>query len=292
MAKAGEACGAAGSLEAELTCPICLGLYQEPVSLSCGHNFCRQCLEKVLGTRQNSRDPSTCPTCRAHLGPSVEPQNNFKLSNIVEAFQATTLKGQQAGRESFEQGEGGVVPCEHCLDGPRPALKTCLVCEASLCQAHLSKHNARGFLQEHVLVEVGAGQERRCGDHGKLLECYCLKDEKCICILCSIAGTHKGHQVVTVKEGHDKQLVRSSSFPMAPALAAQKGGKAAGRAVGLSQGMGVGVRAAPGISSPPQQGTGALCWNLLCIPSCVLPEQCGQLSRGRRAEKGVWGWPG
>uniref|UniRef100_A0A8C3Y0L4 Zinc finger RING-type eukaryotic domain-containing protein n=1 Tax=Catharus ustulatus TaxID=91951 RepID=A0A8C3Y0L4_CATUS len=41
MAKAQEGCGGAGSLEAELTCPICLGVYQEPVSLACGHNFCR-----------------------------------------------------------------------------------------------------------------------------------------------------------------------------------------------------------------------------------------------------------
>lgn len=227
MAKVGEACGGAGSLEAELTCPICLELYQEPVSLSCGHNFCRRCIEKVLGTWQNSRGPSACPTCRAHLGPTVEPQNNFNLSNIVEAFQATTSKGQQAGRKSFEQeegaeqGEAGVVPCEHCLDGPQPALKTCLVCEASLCQAHLSKHNAKGFHQEHVLVEVGAGEERRCGDHGKLLECYCLKEEECICILCSIAGTHKGHEVITMKEGHGKQLVRSSSLPVVPALAAK-----------------------------------------------------------------------
>ncbi|KAM4892728.1 E3 ubiquitin-protein ligase Midline-1-like isoform 1-T2 [Sylvia borin] len=208
MAKAGE------GLEAELTCPICLGLYREPVSLSCGHNFCRQCIEEVLGAQQkNSRGPSTCPICRAHLGPTAELQNNFKLGSILEAFQATTSKGQQAGRESLEREETGVVLCEHCLDGSQPAVKTCLVCEASLCQAHLSKHNAKGFHQEHVLVEVGAGQaeERRCAHHGKLLECYCLREEMCVCILCSIAGAHRGHEVITMREGHDKQLVKLSS---------------------------------------------------------------------------------
>uniref|UniRef100_A0A8C3RHY7 Uncharacterized protein n=2 Tax=Cyanoderma ruficeps TaxID=181631 RepID=A0A8C3RHY7_9PASS len=218
MAKAGKGSGGAGGLEAELTCPICLCLFQQPVSLSCGHSFCRQCIEEVLGTQQNSRGPSTCPICRAHLGPTEELQNNFKLGNITDAFRATISKGQQARRESLEQEEGtekgktGVVPCEHCLDGSQPAVKTCLVCEVSLCQAHLSKHNAKGFHQEHILVEVGTDQaeERRCGDHGKLLECYCLREEKCICILCSIAGSHKGHEIITMREAHDRQLVKLS----------------------------------------------------------------------------------
>lgn len=233
MAKAQEGCGGAGSLEAELTCPICLSVYQEPVSLACGHNFCRPCIEKVLGQQQNSQGLSTCPTCRARLGPGMNLQKNFKLANIVEAFQANASKGQQAGKESLQQGKAsrkgrtGVVPCDHCLDGSQPAVKTCLVCEASLCQAHLNKHNAKDFHQGHVLVEVGAGKEkeRRCQDHGKLLECYCLGEEMCICVLCSIAGAHKGHEVITMKEARDKELVRGSSLAMVPVLAVRKGGK-------------------------------------------------------------------
>ncbi|XP_053812371.1 E3 ubiquitin-protein ligase Midline-1-like isoform X2 [Vidua chalybeata] len=215
MAKAREGCGGAGSLEAELTCPICLELYEEPMSLSCGHNFCRPCIEEAL----YSQCLWTCPTCMADLGVTLELQSNFKLGNIVEAFKATTSKGQQARRESLQQDEGAekektdVVPCEQCLDGPQPAVKTCLICEASLCQAHLSKHNARDFHQEHILVEVGTGkaEERRCRDHGKLLECYCLREERCICVLCSVAGDHKGHEVITMKEGHDEELVKLSN---------------------------------------------------------------------------------
>lgn len=278
MAKAREGYGGAGSLEAELTCPICLGLYREPVSLSCGHNFCRQCIKNTLGAQQHSQGPYTCPMCRVHLGPTVELQNNFQLGNIVEAFQATASKGQQ--EEGFEKGKTGVVPCEYCLDRPQPAVKTCLVCNVSLCKAHLNKHNAKASQQEHILVEVGAdeAQERRCPEHGKLLECYCQNEDKCICVLCSIAGAHKGHEVITMKEERDKQLVRSSSLPMAPALAAGKGEsrRKGGRAfTGHGEGCEGSPAAAPGISSPPQQGTGALCWNLLFIPSCVLPEQCG-----------------
>ncbi|XP_038006035.1 E3 ubiquitin/ISG15 ligase TRIM25-like isoform X2 [Motacilla alba alba] len=204
------ACGGASVLKAELTCPICLELYQEPVSLSCGHSFCRLCIEGAL----RSQCLGTCPTCMADLGVSLEVYNNFCLRNIVEVFKATASEAQQAGRESLQQDEGAekgktVVPCEQCLDEPQPAVKICLICEASLCQAHLSKHNARDFHQEHMLVEVGEGkaEERRCRVHGKLLECYCLREEECICVLCSTAGAHKGHEIITMKEGHDKELI-------------------------------------------------------------------------------------
>ncbi|XP_039415702.1 E3 ubiquitin-protein ligase Midline-1-like isoform X7 [Corvus cornix cornix] len=208
MAKAWEGCGGAGSLEAELTCPICLGLYRDPVSLNCGHSFCRQCIKNMLGAQQHSQGPYTCPMCRIHLGPTVELQNNFQLGNIVEAFQASASKRQED--EGSEKGKTRVVPCEYCLDGFQEAVKTCVVCNVSLCQAHLSKHNAKASQQEHILVEVGAGEaeERRCPEHGKLLECYCQEEEKCICVLCSIAGAHKGHEVITMKEERDKQLVK------------------------------------------------------------------------------------
>lgn len=300
MAEAREGCGGAGSLEAELTCPICLGLYREPALLSCGHNFCRQCIENVL----RSQGPRMCPTCRAPLEPTVKLQNNFQLGNIVEAFQATTSEAPQARRKDPQKAKGskkgktGVVPCEYCLDGPQPAVKTCLACDVSMCKAHLRKHNAKSFQQEHVLVEVGVGraEDRRCPEHGKPLEFFCLREDECICVLCSIAGAHKGHEVVTMKEGRDRQLVRSCSLPMAPALGERKGEsrRRGGRAfTGNGDGCEGSPAAAPGISSPSQQrAKGALCWNWLFIPSCVSPEQCGQLSRGRRAHKGVWGWPG
>uniref|UniRef100_A0A8C3DN90 Uncharacterized protein n=1 Tax=Corvus moneduloides TaxID=1196302 RepID=A0A8C3DN90_CORMO len=118
------------SCSAELTCPICLGLYRDPVSLNCGHSFCRQCIKNMLGAQQHSQGPYTCPMCRVHLGPTVELQNNFQLGNIVEAFQASASKRQED--EGSEKGKTRVVPCEYCLDGFQEAVKTCVVCNVSL----------------------------------------------------------------------------------------------------------------------------------------------------------------
>lgn len=43
-----------------LECGICLSLVCDPVSISCGHTFCRTCLVKTL-----QRSAKRCPCCRA-----------------------------------------------------------------------------------------------------------------------------------------------------------------------------------------------------------------------------------
>ncbi|XP_010072037.1 PREDICTED: E3 ubiquitin/ISG15 ligase TRIM25-like, partial [Pterocles gutturalis] len=213
MAKSREEFGGGSSLEDELSCPVCLCLYRNPVSLSCGHSFCKHCIQKVLGAQQQSKAPYSCPMCKLQLGPILELQKNFQLCSIVEAFLATSSKGQQ-GKGSAEVQEE-VIPCEFCLDWAQPAVKTCLTCDASLCQAHLNKHNAKPSQQDHILMEVGAGgtaEERRCPEHGRLLECYCQDEGQPVCALCSITDGHKGHSIVTLKEAHDKQLGKLSDI--------------------------------------------------------------------------------
>ncbi|KFO71724.1 E3 ubiquitin/ISG15 ligase TRIM25, partial [Cuculus canorus] len=143
----------------------------------------------------------SCPVCQIQLGPVLELQKNFQLCSIVEAFLATNSKGQQG--KGPAEGKKEVVPCDFCLDCSQPAVKTCLICDASLCQAHLNKHNSKASQQDHILVDVGAGgvaQERRCLEHGRLLECYCQYEGQCICTLCSVTGCHKGHNIITLKE--------------------------------------------------------------------------------------------
>ncbi|KAM6408453.1 E3 ubiquitin/ISG15 ligase TRIM25-like, partial [Rhynochetos jubatus] len=207
MAKAKEGFGRGASLEDELSCPICLCLYRDPVSLSCGHSFCKQCIQKALGAQQQSKAPYCCPMCKLQLGPILELQKNFQLCSIVETFVASTSKGQQDKGSPEEKEE--VVPCDFCLDWSWPAVKTCLICDVSLCQAHLNKHNAKASHKDHVLVEAGtagAAESRRCLEHGRLLEGYCQDEGQYICVLCSISGSHKGHSIITLKEAHDKKL--------------------------------------------------------------------------------------
>ncbi|XP_073468986.1 E3 ubiquitin/ISG15 ligase TRIM25-like [Aquarana catesbeiana] len=76
------------------------------------------------------------------------------------------------------------------------------MCEASLCDNHLRVHNKS---PEHVLCDPTTSLEnRKCSVHKKILEYYCTEDSICICVSCSLAGEHRGHQVVTLDEASEK----------------------------------------------------------------------------------------
>ncbi|XP_074865819.1 E3 ubiquitin/ISG15 ligase TRIM25-like isoform X1 [Carettochelys insculpta] len=218
MAEADEEFQAAAGLEDELLCPICLCFYKNPVSLSCHHSFCKECIQKALAAQQKAKATYSCPMCKLELGPLLELRKNFQLCSIVEKFLATSSNGKQGKQEASPQGKKEIITCDFCLEQPHTAVKICLTCEASLCPSHLSKHNAKAAKKDHVLVDTSyqdSLQERKCDQHGKLLECYCEDDLVLACMMCSITGSHKGHTFITLKEKYDKdQVVLSHTVKM------------------------------------------------------------------------------
>uniref|UniRef100_F7E0S6 Uncharacterized protein n=1 Tax=Ornithorhynchus anatinus TaxID=9258 RepID=F7E0S6_ORNAN len=51
----------AKSLQEELSCSVCMEYFVDPVTLSCGHSFCRLCL---LGCWEEAEESFSCPECR------------------------------------------------------------------------------------------------------------------------------------------------------------------------------------------------------------------------------------
>ncbi|KAM6122871.1 E3 ubiquitin/ISG15 ligase TRIM25-like isoform 2-T2 [Phoenicopterus ruber ruber] len=206
--------GAVARLEEELTCAICLGIYINPVSLSCGHSFCKECIQQAHSRQQFLHVPFSCPVCYAQVDPAMELQPNVQLRSIAQKFldgpahqeeEKCEEQCEEKGESSGQQDE--VILCDFCLQEPQPAVKTCLTCEASLCQAHLSKHSTKSPLKDHVLMEPCDAQflaERRCPQHGKPLECYCKTESVCICVLCCVTSSHKNHEITTLEEAFDQ----------------------------------------------------------------------------------------
>ncbi|XP_075425384.1 E3 ubiquitin/ISG15 ligase TRIM25-like [Ascaphus truei] len=181
---------ASADLREELTCPICLSTYTQHVTLRCGHNFCQGCIGSVWDSQEGSA-VYTCPECRAEFQERPALQRNLTLCNIVERFLSTQP----------EQAET-VIFCTYC-DSSVPAAKTCLLCDASLCDKHLKQHSKP---EEHVLTEPTASlKNRKCPVQKEILKCYCTEDAACICVSCCVFGEHSGHQVETLNEASEKK---------------------------------------------------------------------------------------
>ncbi|XP_044161049.1 E3 ubiquitin/ISG15 ligase TRIM25-like [Bufo gargarizans] len=181
---------ASADLRAELDCSICLSLYTDPVSLRCGHNFCRSCIVSALDA-QEAAGVYSCPDCRAEYPERPSLEKNRKLGNIVERFLSAQPDMEETG-----------IFCTYC-DSPVPAVRTCLQCEASFCEKHLSRHSKSS---EHTLVEPTATlKERKCSTHKEVLKYYCPIDAACVCVSCWVAGDHKGHDVELLDVASEKE---------------------------------------------------------------------------------------
>ncbi|XP_071750576.1 zinc finger protein RFP [Centroberyx gerrardi] len=76
------------ALALELTCPICLQLFSEPVSLPCGHIYCFACLQ----TMGAGLDQHCCPECQAEYQGAKALVKSFKMCSIVETYKAAAGK--------------------------------------------------------------------------------------------------------------------------------------------------------------------------------------------------------
>lgn len=179
----------------ELSCPICLQLYSDPVVLPCGHNYCRACIWKTSDTNQNDKTLPCCPECREEYHGVETLQKNFKLSSIIEGFRATVL--QLEGHPEPEA-ERAVVFCDQCIDEQSVAVKTCLKCEVSLCSRHFQRHQDKESFKGHTMVEpLNELGVKACANHRRPLEYFCSDDMTLLCATCFREGHHQNHDVLT-----------------------------------------------------------------------------------------------
>ncbi|XP_072891023.1 nuclear factor 7, ovary-like isoform X2 [Hemitrygon akajei] len=74
------------SLTEEVTCPICLDFFTDPVSPECGHSFCRSCITRCW----EKEERNTCPQCKEEFADRTLRVNRA-LASLSEKFQGLTL---------------------------------------------------------------------------------------------------------------------------------------------------------------------------------------------------------
>lgn len=206
-------------------CGLCSGALSGDQPAACGHPVCGSCLgDKGKG----------CPQC---LQSPDKPEPDSPKQNGTEAViqskeeqdpkAAEETKIQEDLKESEDpkkpeeektETDGEVkeeevkeeplgpddVVCDSCIESPCRALKSCLTCLVSYCEAHLRPHLENPKFQNHRLVEPLRDIERRtCESHKWPLDLFCCADAVCVCQDC-VAEEHRGHNTVPVQEARSR----------------------------------------------------------------------------------------
>ncbi|XP_039664296.1 E3 ubiquitin-protein ligase TRIM21-like [Perca fluviatilis] len=185
--------------EDQFLCSICLDVFTDPVTIPCGHNFCKKCINE----HWNINDQHLCPMCKEASNTRPDLRVNTFISEMVAQFRQSAQ--QKASSSSSEQqvSKPGEVPCDVCTGTKLKALKSCLVCLISYCETHLEPHLTASRLKRHQLIDPVENLEgRMCTKHDKPLELFCKTDQTCVCMLCHVSD-HKMHDVVPMKEEYE-----------------------------------------------------------------------------------------
>ncbi|XP_060769767.1 E3 ubiquitin/ISG15 ligase TRIM25-like [Neoarius graeffei] len=178
----------------QFMCPVCLDLLKDPVTILCGHSFCKVCINGCWD-QEDQKGVYSCPQCRDTFTTRPVLRRNNMLDEVVEKLKKTEV---QAASPAHCYAGPGDVECDFCTGRKHKAIKSCLICLTSFCEIHLKPHLERPALKKHTLIEASAKlQEKICSEHNKLIEIYCRTDQTCICYLCMLEK-HKNHDAVSV----------------------------------------------------------------------------------------------
>lgn len=185
------------------SCPVCLDLLKDPVTIHCGHSFCMVCINCHWDGEQQ-KDLYSCPLCRDSFTPRPVLRRNNMLTEVVEKMKKAKFGATSVGHV--------VVYCDFCTQTKHVAVKSCLVCLTSFCEAHLEPHLRLPALKKHTLIEVSSKlQEKICSQHDEVLKIYCCTDQRCICCLCML-DNHKDHETVSITSKRIEEQVGTSSL--------------------------------------------------------------------------------
>lgn len=161
-------------LEEQLTCCICVKIYEEPKLLQCSHVFCLACLQKLVSKSCRGLDNSKpfsfpCPACReettirkdvTELKPSFQT-NQFL--DVLKGLKADKAGGQSAGFSSQATKSSTGATCVAGLACEEPPAKCsihsnrtcnlfCRTCNAFICgSCTVSEHHSHNY--NDVVIE-------------------------------------------------------------------------------------------------------------------------------------------
>lgn len=118
----------ARKLQEEATCSICLDYFTDPVMTTCGHNFCRECIqltwEKAKGQKKRRKRKGSfpCPECR-----ELSPQRNLRPNRLLTKVAEMVRQHPSLQSRDLCQAHQELLKL-FCEDDQRPI---CIICRES-----------------------------------------------------------------------------------------------------------------------------------------------------------------
>ncbi|XP_072911639.1 zinc-binding protein A33-like isoform X4 [Hemitrygon akajei] len=135
--------GPVESLTEEVICPICLDFFADPVSLECGHNFCRFCITQCWKREERN----SCPECREVFADRTLRVNRA-LANLTEKVRNLNpnMKEKESKQHCEEHEEELKLFCE------TDKTLICLICRDA------QEHREHRFMPIKEAVQIYTDQ--------------------------------------------------------------------------------------------------------------------------------------
>ncbi|XP_072890398.1 nuclear factor 7, ovary-like [Hemitrygon akajei] len=135
--------GQVESLTEEVICPICLDFFTDPVSLECGHNFCRSCITRCWEREERN----SCPECREEIADRTLRVSRA-LANLSEKARKLNLNPKEEEKKLHceKHGEDLKLFCE------TDKTLICLICRDA------REHKSHNFMPVNEAIEIYKGR--------------------------------------------------------------------------------------------------------------------------------------
>ncbi|XP_071358967.1 E3 ubiquitin-protein ligase TRIM21-like [Trachinotus anak] len=184
--------------EDQFLCSICLDVFTDPVTITCGHNFCKSCITEHWNISVHHQ----CPLCKEVFDRRPALRVNTFISEMAAQFRET-VQTRASSRSEQRCANPEEVLCDVCTGTRLKAMKSCLVCLVSYCETHLEPHQRITGLKRHRLIDPVENLEgRMCKKHGRPLELFCKTDQMCVCQVCTETD-HKKHYTTPIEEEYE-----------------------------------------------------------------------------------------
>ena len=200
-----------------LTCPLCLDIFDEATILtSCGHTFCRKCLKEYDRSHQDL-DHMVCPLCRTITKLSAnrvdDLRTNVTVNGLVDDYHGN-CGGINAVLEMRPKCTACKLQCE--------AVSFCRTCSNYMCaNCDFSHKQLTSFFEGHEIISVqdiiegnvsiGHHSSEKCFTHKQEnKDMFCEDCNVHVCLKCVIVG----HQIHKIKNQVDfEQELRLKVHP-------------------------------------------------------------------------------